>query len=230
MKRAISIGLIMIVTLGAQAHEGAHGTNFARGQWARDHWTAVRLIDQGAVGREQFRQADDAVEVGPFTPEQKKVFNDNVMLMTDTGLSDGEVALTFSLGEGRGAAPGLFLPSRVEDGIVKEGVGIFVASYTMAIWRMSVDEEKGKTQYVSLARFANWTTPNDKHVLTVRWSKAGKRMAVQVDDSSVLVLQGLTDVVDGRVGIWGCHDVCRFYKMSVTTRPTLPWNAVAPTE
>lgn len=222
--------IVLMMTTSVVAHDGPHATDFSRGKWASDHWTPVRVIDQGAVGREQFRQADDALEVGPFTDEQKQVFNDNVMLMTDTGLADGEVALTFSMGEGRGAAPGLFLPSKVEDGIVKEGLGIFVASYTMAIWRISVDEEKGKTKYVSLARLADWTTPNDKHVITLRWSKAAKRIAVQVDDASVLVLRDLPDVLDGRVGIWGCHDVCRFYKMSVTTRPTLTWNAVAPTE
>lgn len=215
--------LTAMLTLTAAAHEG-HDSTFAPDQWHPQDWTAVRLIDQ--QDPPTFRQEDDAIAVGPFTAEQKKAYDDNALLMTDTGLADGQIDVTFSAGQS--GAPGIFLAPVIEDGVITGGIGVFVARYTMAVWRITVDKENGKTNYEHLARLSDWTEPGEKHVLRCRWSKAGKTIALQVDDRSVLVFRNLPDALDGRVGIWGCHDVSRFYEMKVTTRPTLPWNASAP--
>jgi len=171
-------------------------------------------------------QKPDCLGTVGFTDEQKTAHQDNVLLMTDTGTTEGEIAVTFTIGPERGTAPGLFLSPKVKDGVVRSAVCMFVADYTIAIWYATTDPKTNKTKYKHLVRLARGFKTGKKHVLRCRFSKRRKSIAVQIDDSDVIVLRDLE--INSRVGIWGCHGTCDYYQAVIRSGGTLPWTGKKP--
>jgi len=202
--------------------------SFAEGKWDAAKWTPVRLPHHKEV--KTFSQKPDCISVGPFSQEDKKGRLDNVLLMTDAGADEGQFEVAFTIGPERGTAPGFLISPTVRDGVVDKALSVFVATYTMAVWRAETDPEKGETKYTHLARLNRWTKPGDKHVFRCRYSKAKKSFVLQVDDSDPLMLRDVGVDVNSLVGVWGCHGTCNFYEFRMNPKPDLPWSATDPNE
>ena len=199
--------------------------DFAEGQWDTAQWTPMRLVNM--TEPVAFRQEADAIAVGPFAAEDIKAGVDNALLVTDLGAGkQAEVSVTFTIGEERGAAPGVIIAPVVKDDVILSGTAVFVASRRLAVWDVSRYAEAGKVTYTHLAQMPRWSDPKEKHTLTVRFARNGN-VAVRLDDSDVIVLRKRA-VPNMKVGLWGCHGTCRFYSVSKSVRGTLPWVAPVP--
>jgi hypothetical protein len=214
----------------AEAPEAATDrvTDFAEGRWNQAQWTPLRLPHQPEM--KTFEQKTDCLGTNAFSTEDKKTRRDNVLLMTDTGTDEGEFEITFVIGPEKGSAPGIFLCPTVNDGILESAFSVFVASYTMAVWRATTDADKGETDYEHLVRMNRWSEPGKPHVLRCRYSRKRKSIALRLDDSDVLMFRDVGLEINSRIGIWGCHGTCDFYQLRMIDNPELPWSATPPAE
>ncbi len=231
MKRALPV-LCLIAAVGlparpTPAHAEERTISFAEGQWDAAAWTPLRLPMQTQV--RTFVQRPDCVGTDSFTEEDIGQGLDNVLLVTDSGLDEGEFEVVFRIGPERGAAPGVFLSPTLAGQELEAGIAVFVADYTMAVWLVGTDPETRATQYDHLVRLARWQDPSAQHVLRCRYSKARGMVALQVDDSDVVVLRFPDYELNSQMGIWGCHGTCDFYRVTIRPEGTLPWSG-APAE
>lgn len=201
--------------------------NFARNQWDATRWIPVRLPHQPAA--RTFVQREASLGTEEFTPDEIQHQQDNVLLMIDTQVDEGEFEVVFSLSETKGTAPGLFLSPVVKDGVVEKAFTLFVASYTMAFWRAETDPQTGKTRYPPLARLNSWQEPNRQHVLRCRFSKAQNAFLIRLDQGDTIMFKEVGVEVNSRIGIWGCHGPCDFYQVRMIAQPELEWSASKPT-
>lgn len=217
---------VAVAAVPAVAQDTDRTISFAEGQWDADDWTPLKLPLHPEV--QQFIQRPESIGVDDFTDEEKKQHLDNVLLMTDSGTDEGEFEVGFEIGPAKGTAPGVFLSPTVDGDDLTAGLSVFVADYTMAVWIVSTNPETQETEYEHLVRLARWQDPGIRHVLRCRWSKARSMVALQVDDSDVVILR-LPDLeINSRVGVWGCHGKCDFYTMTIREDGTLPWSGAAP--
>ena len=216
-----------VVAEGADAKaEGGRTTTFEAGGWDPAKWTPLRLPAQEAAV--PLVQKDGCIGTGSFSKEDIKKGMDNALLMTDSNTTEGEIEVTFSIGKEHGTAPGVFLSPTCKEGVLETAIGIFVADYTMAVWKVGRDPDSGKTKYVHLARFARWQDPEVKHVLRCRYSKKRRSMALRIDDSDVIVFRFPDHEINSRVGIWGCHGTCNYYRIRISEPGTLEWSGQRP--
>jgi hypothetical protein len=220
--------MLLVMTSAAPGQEALAqdvdcAISFAEGQWDADEWTPLKLPAHPEV--QPFLQRSDCIGVDDFSGAEKKQHLDNVLLMRDTHTVEGEFEVTFGIGEG--AAPGVFLSPTIEGNALTEGIAVFVADYTMAVWMVTTDPETLETEYEHLVRLARYQDPAERHVVRARWSKARRTVALQVDDSSVVVLRFPDHEINSQVGIWGCHARSDFYSMTIRDGGTLPWKGTA---
>lgn len=208
----------------AAAEDRFDGEDFARGKWDASRWTPVRLPHQERL--RLFEQRDGSIGTGPFPAAVAQRQADNVLLIVDTGVTEGEFEVTFTIGPEHGTAPGIVLSPVLKEGVLDTAVGVFVASYTMAVWRCTTDEEANKTRYAHLARLNRWSEPGRKHVLRCRFDK--RSIALKLDDSDTLMLRDVGVPLNGRIGVWGCHGTCDFHSIRMIAQPTLQWAARPP--
>ncbi len=229
MKRTMPVIACALLTVVAPFAAIADETiSFAEGQWDAAQWTPLRLPLHETLGT--FVQRADSLGTDTFTDEQKKAHEDNVLLMMDSGMDEGEFEVRFRIGPEQGTAPGVFLSPTVEGDALVSGIAVFVASYTMAAWQVSTDPETRETNYPPLARINRWQDPDIEHVMRIRYSTARHSMLLQIDDSDVVMLTLPDFGFNSRIGIWGCHGTCDYYSVTTRSEGTLPWSAVAPEE
>lgn len=187
--------------------------SFAKEAWNAAAWTSIRLPHQQAPVT--FTQRDNCLATGAFSAEETKTRTDNAVLVTDTGLSEGVFEATFTIGSKKGTAPGFAISPVCEDGVLVSAVAVFVASYTIAIWKADVDRDKGETTYRHLARL-NRTFPTETP-LTFRCRYSAKRQAVWITagDSDEIHLRDIDHTFNSTIGIWGCHGPCEYYSLNV---------------
>ena len=200
--------------------------SFAKDKWDPAKWTPLRLPHQTAL--RTFLQRDESIGVDTFTKEDRSKRLDNVLLMTDAGTAEGEFEVSFSLSNEPGAAPGVFLSPRVTNGVLDTSLVVFVASYTMAVWKTQTDPATGETKYTHLARVIRWNEPNQKHVLRCRYSGKRNAAVIRLDQSDPLLFQDLGIAFNSLVGVWGCHGRCDFYSLTFFPKPVLEWAASDP--
>ena len=221
--------VILAVCAATVAGEDAKATQtitFAKDSWDESQWAPLRLPHQASTLT--FIQKPDCLGTKSFTKEESKQGLDNVLLMTDTNTTEGEFTVTFRIGPERGTAPGILLSPTYKDGVLETAICAFVADYTMAVWRAWIDPETGKTKYTHLVRLARWQDPSVKHVVRCRYSKKRRQIALQIDDSSVVVLRTPDHEINSRIGIWGCHGTCDYYSLTIAKDGALPWSGKAP--
>lgn len=226
IRRLVVVLAIAAFALPAVAQEAERTVSFAEGQWDAEEWTPLKLPLHPEV--QTFIQRPDCLGTNAFTDEQKKQHLDNVLLMTDTGYDEGEFEVTFRIGPEKGTAPGVFLSPVYSGENLESAIAVFVADYTMAIWLATTNPDTRETEYEHLVRLARYQDPADEHVLRARWSKRRSMVALQVDESSVVVLRFPDYEINSEVGIWGCHGTCDFYTMTIREDGTLPWSGEAP--
>ncbi|MDP6358958.1 MAG: hypothetical protein QF473_27815 [Planctomycetota bacterium] len=207
--------------------------SFARGKWDASKWKSIRMVNQKEA--RVFNQNDESLGVtkesfrkGDYNRER-----DNAILVNDTGLEEGEIAITFRMGDGfnKNSTPGLLVSPVIEDGVMKRGIGVFVSTYGMVVWLMEHDEKEERVTYKHLGQLTRWTDIEGKHALRFRFSKKQKILAFKIDDSGILVFRFIgnprlskTDLnINGIAGIWGCHGVCDFYEMKIERGGSLPF-------
>lgn len=200
--------------------------SFARGAWDESKWTALRLPHQAELRR--FVQREHSLGTDSFTQEETRAHLDNVIMMMDTGQAECEFEVTFALSEDRGTAPAIFIAPLVEGEVLHKSIAIFVASYTMAVWRAETDEETNETKYAHLARVNRWSEPNTKHRLRCRFSPRRSRVALRLDDGDTVMFQDVGLEMNTRIGIWGCHGASDFYELRICREPVLEWSARDP--
>jgi len=234
---SIGVGVMLLYFAGnyalAETPEASRTVSFAEGKWDPSQWQVVRMVNQQEA--RTFTQNADSLgmtmasyQKGDYGKER-----DNALLVTDTGTTEGQIEVTFRLGEGfnKTSSPGILLSPVIVDGVMERGIGVFVATYAMAVWLEDHDASKTRVTYAHLAHLSRWNDPEKKHVLRCRYSKKQKSIALQIDDSDVLVFQfvghpklGKVDLeVNSLIGIWGCHGVCEFYEMGITRGGSLPF-------
>ena len=199
---------------------------FAEGDWDASKWTLLRLPSHESTAT--FTQRPDCIGTNSFTKEEKTKHLDNVILMTDSGSTEGELEVVFRIGKERGAAPGVVLSPTYRDGVLYTGIAVFVADYTMAAWRFETDAQTRETKYAHLVRIARWQDPAVKHVLRCRYSKKRRSMALRIDQSDTVVLRFPDHEINSRIGIWGCHGTCDYYSIAMRHGGTLEWSGRAP--
>ncbi|MFW5866991.1 MAG: hypothetical protein ACOCX2_04185 [Armatimonadota bacterium] len=199
---------------------------FEEGRWDAEEWTPLRLPLHPEV--QTFIQRPESIGTDSFTQEEKRQHLDNVILMTDTGLDEGEFEVEFAIGPEKGTAPGMLLSPTWTGDALETGIAVFVADYTMAIWLVSTNPETRETEYEHLVRISRWQDPDERHVLRCRWSKRRQMVAFQVDDSDVLVLRFPDHEINSRIGVWGCHGTCDYYNLTIREDGALPWSGTAP--
>lgn len=227
-RRTLPLLLAIACIAGLPVLAGAEDRtiSFAEGQWDATQWTPLRLPMQEEM--QTFTQRPNSLGTNSFTEEQRKQGLDNVLLMTDTGTDEGQFEVVFRIGPERGTAPGVFLSPTCTDDVLETGIAVFVADYTMAVWMVKTDPETHVTGYDHLVRLARWQDPTVEHVLRCRYSNARKMVALQVDDSDVVILRFPEFEINSKVGIWGCHGTCDFYNMTIREGGTLPWSGSPP--
>jgi len=230
MKRRVLLLVYLILAVGALGTALAHGAartiSFAEGQWDQTQWTPLRLPLHPEV--QSFTQRADCIGTNSFTAEQIRQHLDNVLLMTDSGTTEGQFEVVFRIGPEKGTAPGVFLSPTVEGDMLVAGIAVFVADYTMAVWRVYTDAETRETKYEHLVRVNRYRQPGVQHVLRCRYSNARKAVALQVDDSDVIMLRFPEMEINSKIGVWGCHGTCDFFSVTITEEGTLPWAATPP--
>ncbi len=218
---AVTVSVLPVIA----QDEGARTICFAQGEWDAAEWTPLRLPLHPEV--QQFIQRPESVGTDTFTREEIKRHLDNVLMMTDSGLQEGQFEVEFGIGPEKGTAPGILLSPTTEGDTLQTGIAVFVADYTMAVWRVTTHPETRETEYEHLVRLARYQAPDQRHSLRARWSKRSRRVALQVDDSSVVVLRLPEHEINSKIGIWGCHGTCDFYEMTVRETGRLPWKGTA---
>jgi hypothetical protein len=211
---------------GTAAASATGDVSFAKGQWDASRWTPIRLPHQKTL--KEFTQRDASLGTQAFTAGEIKAELDNVLLMTDTGTTEGEFAVTFSLSADHGTAPGIFISPAVKDGVLDTSLVVFVASYTMAVWTTQADPVTGATKYKHLVRLNRWSEPNQQHVLRCRYSKARNSVVLRLDQGDPLLLRDVGITLNSLIGIWGCHGPCDFYSVAFPQQPVLEWSASDP--
>ena len=224
----------LLIACGAQAEEAKPITiRFAKGAWDPAKWTPARQINQAAPFT--LSQLDGAIgtTAATFTREDYNAERDNAILLYDLGTTEAQVDVTFTIGKGFGgtSSPGLCIAPQVENGLVKSCIGVFVADYTMALWRYDIDADGKTLRIAHLAQFGRWTDVTKPHVLRVRMSKKEQSLAFQLDDSDVLVFTyvghktygSIPLEINSLVGLWGCHGEGTFKDMTISTPGTLPF-------
>lgn len=216
---------LLVAQLAATGAEG-RTISFAEGQWDAAAWTPLRLPLHPQV--QTFIQRPESLGTNSFTQQQREQHLDNVLLMTDSGTDEGEFEVVFRIGPERGTAPGVFLSPACSGDALETAIAVFVADYTMAVWLVTTDPETRETQYDHLVRLARWQDPSVQHVLRCRYSNARKMVALQVDDSDVVILRLPEHEINSEIGIWGCHGTCDFYSLTIRPDGTLPWSGAPP--
>ena len=201
--------------------------HFARGQWDTNRWTALRMVNQEkAVPLMQF---DDAIgtTTNTFSETDYNKERDNALFVYDTGLSDGQVEVSFSLD--RRSSPGICISPRIKGGVMDGGIGVFVATYAVVAWYEYAEGDQ--MRYIHLGQLARWTDPAKKHVLRCRFSQKTRNLAIQLDDSDTMVFQFVGNPqlshipleLNSLVALWGCHGAGAFHEMKVRGPGTLPF-------
>ena len=129
--------------------------SFAKGKWDTNRWTALRMVNQEkAVPLVQF---DDSIgtTTNTFSEADYNKERDNALLAYDTGLSEGQVEVTFSLD--KRSSPGICISPRIKDGVVDGGIGVFVATYAVVAWYEYTAGDQ--VRYIHLGQLARWTDP-----------------------------------------------------------------------
>ena len=211
---AVALAAFYIVVQAQTAGKLPGTVDFARASWNTSAWSPVRLPHQDAPVT--FLQKDTCLATGPFSSAETKAKTDNAVLIADTGLTEGTFEATFTIGSKKGTAPGFAVSPVCEDGVLVSAVAIFVASYTIAIWKADIDAEKGETTYRHLARL-NRTFPTETP-LTFRCRYSAKRNAVWIKagDSDEIHLRDIDHTFNSRIGIWGCHGPCEYYNLTIS--------------
>jgi len=224
MMLAVMIAVVVAARVGA---DGAERTiSFAEGQWDATQWTPLRLPLHPEL--RTFTQRPDCIGTNSFTAEEVKQHLDNVLLMADSGTAEGQFEVVFRIGPEKGTAPGIFLSPTWEGDALQTAIAVFVADYTMAVWRVYTDPETRETKYEHLVRVNRYREPGAQHVLRCRYSKARKSFALQVNDSDVIMLRLPEFEFNSMIGVWGCHGTCDFFSVTMTEGGTLPWSATPP--
>jgi len=218
---------------GPVAPKGERTVSFAKGKWNPSQWQVVRMVNQDEP-RTFTQNADslgmtmDSYRKGDYSKER-----DNALLITDTGTTEGEIEVTFRMGEGfnKTSSPGIVVSPVIANGVMERGIGVFVATYAMAVWLEDHDEAKTRVTHAHLGHLARWNEPAGKHVLRCRYSRKQRCIALQIDDSDVLVFHyvghpKLSKVdldINSLIGIWGCHGECEFYEIKFREGGALPF-------
>lgn len=197
---------------------------FAEGKWDPARWQAVAVPPQAAP--EPLVQKTDGIATRAFRPEETKQRLDNALLVLDTGRKTGEYAITFSMDSTAGTAPGVVLWPVVDAGELRGGIAVFVASYTMAVWRIGYDAREKVVTYTHLVRLGRYQDPAVRHVLRFRTNAKGT-VSLQIDDSDFVILRQQEVEPNPRIGIWGCHGVCTFHALRAAAKPSLPFGGVS---
>jgi len=217
-----------------QPQAAARVVSFAKGRWDPKEWTAVRQPNQEEP--RAFTQNADSlgVTLDSFKPDDYHKERDNAILVTDTGTDEGQVEVTFQGGKGfnKTSSPGIIISPQITDGVVTKAIGVFVAPYGFVGWMYTPGDQTRPLQYKFVGQLGRTFDPDKPHVLRCRYSKRRRSVALQVDDSDVLVFKflgqpgiGAFDLdVNSKIGIWGCHGVCDFYEMKILKEPTLPFD------
>lgn len=240
MKRTPTMFVLLtaaVSVLGAcrsSADAGGTVIRFASGQWDPAQWTAVRQPNQDRS--RTFTQFEHSIGVAreSFEPGDYSAERDNAILVFDTGLDEAQVEVTLQAGPGfnRSSTPGIVVAPHVVDGVMEQGIGVFVAPYGFVAWSYAPGDTRRPVR-VQFAGQLNAAFDLDrKHVLRCRFSKSRRAVALQVDDSDVLVLKfighptlGTIDLeLNSKVGLWGCHGDCRFFEFKVLECPTLSFD------
>jgi len=240
--------IVILLCLGAatstswsaqpQTQPVATTIKFDKGAWDNSKWTAVRMANQPEA--KKFLQLDGAIgtTMATFNRADYAAETDNAILLYDLGSPEAEFSITFTLGKGFGgySCPGLCISPKVKDGMVESCVSVFVADYTMAIWRHTTESDGKTVRYKHMVQLGRWTDPAKPHTLRCRISRKNGSVALKLDDADPLVLcfignkqYGLVDhEVNSLVGLWGCHGECAFREMTIYAEPTLQFAAKAP--
>jgi len=165
--------------------------------------------------------------------------DDNILMVTDCLKASGEIVVEFEADGGRNTAPGICLfPSAADDQTLRGGIAVFVASYTMAVWQIELDDAEKITRYKLLGMTVRWFDPEKRHTLRCRFG--GNSVVVSVDgsDPAHYWLQPWFPAkknppesfvkANAKAGVWGCHGKCKFYSMRILEKPTLPLAAERP--
>ena len=229
----VSLCLGLVCALEAAEPQKVRVVNFAEGKWDRAAWQVVRMVNQQEP--RTFTQHADSlgVTMASFKEKDYSKERDNALLITDTGATECQIEVTFRMGEGfnKTSSPGIVVSPVIADGVMERGIGVFVGYYALAVWLEDHDAGKKRVTYAHMGQLARWTDPAKKHVLRCRYSQKQKSIALQIDDSDVLVFQfvghpGLSKVdlsLNSLVGIWGCHGVCNFYEVKIIEGGSLPF-------
>lgn len=230
-------GLSLCVLCAALVARGAEPEvrviNFAEGKWDRAAWTSLRTLGQD----EPRVLAQNADSIGTteatFRKDDYSKERDNAILITDTGTIEGQIEVTFTMGTGfnKTSSPGVVISPVVADGVMEKGISVFVAPYAVVAWLQEADHEKNRMRPTHMAQITRWTDPEARHVLRCRYSAKQKAVAIQVDDSDVLVFRFLGHKtlsrfaadINSTIGVWGCHGTCAFYEVKILKEGTLPF-------
>ena len=223
--------------------------DFTEGKWEKAEWKYIKVWPFKAqpagfkLETVSFTQEKDCLSVG-FPKENVGSGDDNTLMVTDCLNASGEVVLEFKADGGHGTAPGICLfPSHGDDLVMQKGIAVFVASYTMAVWQVELDDVEKITRYKLLGMTVKWFDPSKKHTLRCRFG--GNSVVVSVDGSDpahywlqpwfppfkdAAARPGESVKANAKVGIWGCHGKCKFYSLKVLDKPTLPLAAEKPVQ
>jgi hypothetical protein len=206
---------------------------FVPGGWDPAAWTPVRMVNQTSIFPLMQLANGIGTTTNTFTGEDYRQERDNALLVYDTGLSNAEVVVTFSLGPGfRGfSSPGIGISPRIRDGVFESGLAVFVATYAMVVWYEYADESGTRMRVAHVAQLARYTDPARPHVLRFRYSLPERNLAIRLDDSDVLAFSFVGDArlsfipqpLNSKVALWGCHGAATFHEMRVTPGGTLPF-------
>ena len=218
---------------GADTPKSERTVSFAKGEWDPTQWKVIRMVNQEEP--RTFTQNADSLgmTMDSYRDRDYSKERDNALLVTDTGTTEGEIEVTFRMGKGfnKSSSPGILVAPVIVDGVMERGIGVFVATYAMAVWLEDHDEAKKRVTYAHMAHLARWNDPAEKHVLRCRYSKKQRCIALQIDDSDVLVfnyvghpkLNKVDLDINSLIGIWGCHGVCEFYEVKFRKGGNLPF-------
>lgn len=210
--RVCTIAALMVLSNNVVAGSVTSVTHFAEGAWKQDDWSSVRLVEQ-RVAR-TFIQRDTSIGNNSFSEEDIQNGVDNILLVTDTKKAAATAELVFSIGEEAGAAPGFILAPHIENGVLINGIAIFVASKRMVVWNISADTTAKETNYDFLAQLNHLSDPGAKHTLKCNYAKNGN-VTITLDQSDSLSFRFRDHRMNSLVGIWGCHGSCDFYEMNI---------------
>ena len=228
------VGLLALQGAGPEPGGGVKTTDFAKGKWDASAWVSVRQANQ--TKPRVFEQTEEGLRVTKesFEPLDYKHESDNAILVTDTGLDEAQVEVTFKGGAGfnKTSSPGIVISPVVSEGVMTQGIGVFVAQYGAVAWSYTPGTEARPVSIKFAGQVNHSFDPAAKHVIKCRFSKARKSVALQVDDSDVMVLKfigqptygTIQQELNSKVGIWGCHGECEFYGMKVIPKGTLAFD------